>query len=147
MSGANHEESRLIHDDQLALGFEGAAKHSMAMAKGPEIFKALGRQMVVRMSKKGINSAPALGVAFESVLNDFKQDLSVNAQHRLLEYLIDHMPAEQTDYRPGNPYFSATLASFGVNAVFKHIVRGLELSDPNQLVIDTGHDYGPEPSP
>lgn len=134
---------------QLAWDFEEFAKGGRAKDRTPDIFRAIGRQMASRLasSKQPVNSVGAVELAFEASLNDLKSQLSPFAQHRLMEYLIDQVPAKIPGYRPGDPYFNATLASFGVDAVFNHIVRGMELNDPNQLALDVDGGYGFAGSP
>jgi|GEM_PF-5339598 len=134
---------------QLAWEFGQSVPERQPQDRSPEIFRALGRQMTARLaaSEHPVNSAGAVELALQASLDDLKSLLSPFARQRLMEYLIDQAPARSPDYRPGDPYFNATLASFGVEAVFNHIVRGLELSDPNQLVLDMGDGHGSAGSP
>ncbi len=142
-------ESQPDKHQQLAWDFEEFAKGGRVKDRTPDVFRALGHQMASRLasSKQPVNSAAAVELALQASLTDIKSLLSPFAQHRLMEYLIDQVPGKTPDYRPGDPYFNATLASFGVDAVFNHIVRGMELSDPNQLALDVDDNYGSAGSP
>ena len=130
--------------DQLALVYNQAAMENQTTQRGLDIFRGLGRHMTGRLatSKEPINSSDGIEVAFEATLEEFKQRLSPLAQKRLMEYLIDHQPGLTYDYQPGDPYFMATVNSYGTDAVFEHITRGIvpEVGQQLQLEVDGGYD-------
>jgi len=131
--------------DQLAWDFETATKEGRPAKQAPEVFRALGRRTAIALatSKWPVISSAAVEMAFQSTLTDFRENLSPFAQAHLLEYLVDQMPAQVINYRPGDPYFMATLESFGVNAVFAHITRGVDLSEHEQLSFGMDTDDQP----